>query len=126
MLIGTPREIKNHEYRVGLTPESAAELVAHGHDVLVETMAGGGIGATDEDYQAAGANIDRTILISPSAEFAASLPNGKIPDRTDFKTFSPQDRMRLWCRVVEECERLGDELNEVIEKGELESRLTPL
>ncbi len=60
MLVGAPKEIKNHEYRVGLTPESAAELVAHGHDVLVETMAGGGIGATDEDYQAAGAKIAGT------------------------------------------------------------------
>lgn len=57
MIIGTPREIKNHEYRVGLTPESARELVAHGHKVLVETGAGGGIGASDEHYRAAGAEI---------------------------------------------------------------------
>ena len=57
MRIGTPKEIKNHEYRVGLTPESAAELVAHGHEVLVETGAGTGIGAVDEDYTAAGARI---------------------------------------------------------------------
>jgi hypothetical protein len=72
------------------------------------------------------ANIDRTILVSPSAEFVAGLPNGKIPDRTDFKTFEPDDRMRLWRQVVTECERLGDELHEVIEKGELEARLKPL
>jgi hypothetical protein len=72
------------------------------------------------------ANIDRTILVSPSAEFVAGLPNGKIPDRTDFKTFEPDDRMRLWRQVVAECERLGDELHEVIEKGELEARLKPL
>jgi alanine dehydrogenase len=57
MIIGTPREIKNHEYRVGLTPESARELVAHGHDVLIEAGAGGGIGATDDHYRAAGAVI---------------------------------------------------------------------
>jgi len=57
MIIGTPREIKNHEYRVGLTPESARELVAHGHKVLVETDAGGGIGASDDHYRAAGAEI---------------------------------------------------------------------
>ena len=57
MIIGTPREIKNHEYRVGLTPESARELVAHGHKVLVETGAGGGIGASDDHYRAAGAEI---------------------------------------------------------------------
>jgi hypothetical protein len=72
------------------------------------------------------AHVDRTILVSPSAEFVAGLPNRKIPDRTDFKSFEPDDRMRLWRSVVAECERLGDELHEVIEKGELESRLTPL
>jgi len=57
MLIGTPKEIKNHEYRVGLTPESAAELVSHGHQVLIETGAGLGIGADDAAYQAAGAEM---------------------------------------------------------------------
>ena len=45
MIVGTVREIKNHEYRVGLTPESVHELSAHGHRVLVETGAGEGIGA---------------------------------------------------------------------------------
>ncbi len=57
MRIGTVREIKNHEYRVGLTPESAAEAVHHGHQVLVETGAGAGIGAGDDAYIAAGAGI---------------------------------------------------------------------
>ncbi len=57
MLIGTPKEIKNHEYRVGLTPESAAELTAHGHQVLIETGAGLGIGADDAAYTEAGAAI---------------------------------------------------------------------
>ena len=71
-------------------------------------------------------NVDRTILVSPSAEFVANLPNRKIPDRTDFQTFIPSERMRLWRDVVSACERLADELHEVIEKGELESRLTPL
>jgi len=57
MRVGTVREIKNHEYRVGLTPESARELVAHGHEVWVETGAGNGIGASDADYEGAGAAI---------------------------------------------------------------------
>src|SRR3546814_3046989 len=57
MIVGTPKEIKNHEYRVGLTPESARELVAHGHRVLVETGAGEGIGAHDRHYGEAGAEI---------------------------------------------------------------------
>ncbi len=47
MRVGTVKEIKNHEYRVGLTPESVRELVAHGHDVWIETGAGNGIGASD-------------------------------------------------------------------------------
>jgi alanine dehydrogenase len=57
MKIGVPKEIKVHEYRVGLTPSSVREVVAHGHAVLVETQAGAGIGATDADYQRAGATI---------------------------------------------------------------------
>jgi alanine dehydrogenase len=60
MLIGVPKEIKNHEYRVGLTPESVAELVGAGQKLLVETGAGIGIGATDADYRAAGAKISKT------------------------------------------------------------------
>ena len=60
MRVGTVREIKNHEYRVGLTPESAHELVVHGHEVWVETGAGLGIGTTDRDYEAAGAVVKAT------------------------------------------------------------------
>jgi len=57
MRIGVPKEIKNHEYRVGLTPPSVAELVAAGHEVLVETGAGRGIDFEDSDYVEAGATI---------------------------------------------------------------------
>lgn len=57
MLIGVPKEIKNHEYRVGLVPGSVRELVHHGHSVMVETKAGEGIGVSDAEYRAAGAKI---------------------------------------------------------------------
>jgi alanine dehydrogenase len=57
MLIGVPKEIKNHEYRVGLTPSGVRELVANGHKVLVQTHAGLAIGFTDEQYIQAGASI---------------------------------------------------------------------
>jgi len=57
MLIGVPKEIKVHEYRVGLTPESVRELVAGGHRVIVQRDAGVGIGATDADYAAAGGTV---------------------------------------------------------------------
>ena len=57
MRIGVPREIKVHEYRVGLTPDSVREAAARGHEVLVETGAGLGIGCEDADYRKAGARI---------------------------------------------------------------------
>jgi alanine dehydrogenase len=60
MLVGVPKEIKNHEYRVGLTPGSVRELTSHGHAVLVQTGAGAGIGAGDAEYLAAGARIAAT------------------------------------------------------------------
>lgn len=57
MRIGVPKEIKAREYRVGLTPAGARELVHHGHEVVVQTTAGDGIGLTDADYEAAGASV---------------------------------------------------------------------
>ncbi len=60
MRVGCPKEIKNHEYRVGMTPGAVREYVAHGHEVLIQTGAGAGIGADDGAYQAAGAKIART------------------------------------------------------------------
>jgi alanine dehydrogenase len=90
MRIGCPREIKNREYRVGLTPESAKELVKHGHEVWVETEAGTGIGASDQEYEAAGAKIhpDPAILFAecemivkvkePQPDERAMLREGQI------------------------------------------------
>ncbi|WP_202942820.1 alanine dehydrogenase [Alteromonas macleodii] len=60
MLVGVPKEIKNHEYRVGLTPAAVKEFVSHGHSVLVETNAGDAIGFTNEMYVEAGAAIAST------------------------------------------------------------------
>jgi alanine dehydrogenase len=57
MRVGVPKEIKTHEYRVGLTPGAVREYVAAGHSILVETDAGAGIGATDDHYRKAGADI---------------------------------------------------------------------
>ena len=57
MLVGVPKEIKNHEYRIGLTPAAVKELVANGHSVIVESSGGKSIGFTDEQYIAAGAGI---------------------------------------------------------------------
>ena len=60
MLIGVPKEIKTREFRVGLVPSSVAELVRRGHEVLIETQAGAGIGANDDEYKAVGATIAAT------------------------------------------------------------------
>lgn len=68
MRIGVPKEIKNHEYRVGLTPPGVTELVARGHSVLVQTGAGDGIDFSDADYHAAGA----MIVDDAAAVFAGS------------------------------------------------------
>jgi len=57
MRIGVPKEIKNNEFRVGVTPGSAREYIARGHEVFVETNAGAGIGADDAVYEAAGAKV---------------------------------------------------------------------
>ncbi len=57
MIVGTPRETKDNEFRVGLDPQSVHELTHHGHRVIVEHDAGAGIGASDDDYRAAGADV---------------------------------------------------------------------
>ena len=57
MIIGCVKEIKNNEFRVGLTPDNAAAYIAHGHEVLIETGAGCGSGFADEEYAEAGAKI---------------------------------------------------------------------
>src|SRR5210317_565790 len=57
MKIGLPKEIKKLEFRVGLTPQSASEYIAHGHDVLVETGAGVGSGFSDDKYERVGCRI---------------------------------------------------------------------
>ena len=60
MLVGVPKEIKNHEYRVGMTPPSVRELTSRGIDVIVQQGAGEQIGLSDEQYMAAGAGIVAT------------------------------------------------------------------
>jgi len=90
MLIGLPKEIKNHEYRVGLTPASVRELTQHGHQVLVQTGAGADIGLADAQYVAAGATLateaahvfaqaDMIVKVKePQAQECAMLRAGQI------------------------------------------------
>ena len=74
MLVGIPKEIKDNEYRVGLAPESVRELVSQGHQVIVETNAGGGISAADDEYKRAGATIvDTAAEIFAQAEMVVKV-----------------------------------------------------
>ena len=74
MRIGVPREIKVEEYRVGLTPASVREYVAHGHDVIVEQGAGLGIGASDDIYRSAGAAmVDTAAEIFATADMVVKV-----------------------------------------------------
>jgi alanine dehydrogenase len=82
MRIGVPKEIKVHEYRVGLTPGAVREYVAAGHSVVVETNAGAGIGATDDAYRKAGAVIaDTAAEIFASADMVVKV---KEPQRSEW------------------------------------------
>jgi alanine dehydrogenase len=80
--IGVPKEIKTHEYRVGLTPASVAELAHHGHQVMVETTAGAGIGALDAQYGEAGAEIvPGPEQIFAEAELVVKVKEPQGPER---------------------------------------------
>ena len=87
MLIGVPKEIKIRESRVGLVPNSVAELTGRGHKVLVETGAGAGIGASDEVYHAAGAQIaDSAAAVFDAAEMIVKV---KEPQPSEWVRLSP-------------------------------------
>ena len=70
-------------------------------------------------------NFDRTLLIAPSAEFVASLPGGRIPDRKDFYRLSDSERIRRWQIVKDASARLGEEMRELVATGRVAERITP-
>ena len=82
MIIGVPKEIKNHEYRVGMVPSSVRELTMHGHQVFIETNAGNGIGFTDQDYIDAGASIlDTAVEVFAKAEMIVKVKEPQAVER---------------------------------------------
>ncbi len=86
MRVGTVKEIKNHEYRVGLTPESVRELNINGHEVWVETNAGLGIGVSDADYEAAGASIRATAAeIFAECEMVVKVKEPQAVERAQLR-----------------------------------------
>ncbi len=86
MLIGCPKEIKNQEYRVGMTPAAAREAVARGHKVIVETKAGAGAGFPDADYTAAGATIvDTAAEIFATADMVVKVKEPQPEERKQLR-----------------------------------------
>jgi alanine dehydrogenase len=82
MLIGVPKEIKNHEYRVGMAPASVREAIKHGHEVMVETNAGEGIGVGDAEYAKIGAQvIDSAEEIFARAEMVVKVKEPQAGER---------------------------------------------
>src|SRR3954447_4508095 len=87
MLVGTPKEIKDNEFRVGLTPATVAELTHHGHEVIVEKSAGIGSGLTDDEYPIAGAElVDTPQEIFARAEMVVKV---KEPQDGERKMLQP-------------------------------------
>jgi len=106
MLIGVPKEIKNHEYRVGMTPTSVREAVRQGHEVWVEANAGSGIGASDADYTHAGAKI-----IATAAEIFAKadmIVKVKEPQAVERKMLRPGQILYTYLHLAPDPEQTKD------------------
>ena len=106
MMIGVPKEIKVHEYRVGLTPESVRELVASGQRVVVQKDAGAGIGASDADYLSAGASIAATPEeISARADLIVKV---KEPLATERALLRPGQTLFTYLHLAPDPEQTRD------------------
>lgn len=109
MLIGVPQEIKNHEYRVGMVPASVQELTGRGHQVIVETSAGNGIGFSDDDYRAAGAFIvDTAAEVFAQAEMIVKV---KEPLAVERKMLRPGQLLFTYLHLAPDPEQTNDLIN---------------
>lgn len=103
MIIGVPKEIKNHEYRVGLTPASVQELLSNGHKVLVETKAGSGIGFSDQDYQQVGATVVQTAAeVFKQADLVVKV---KEPQPSECKMLRPDQVLFTYLHLAPDLEQ---------------------
>jgi len=103
MRVGVPREIKVHEYRVGLTPEATHEFIAAGHEVVIETGAGAGIGAPDAAYEAMGA----AIAASPGEVFATTdmIVKVKEPQPSEWVLLRPNQILFTYLHLAPDPEQ---------------------
>ena len=85
MKVGSPKEIKNHEYRVGLIPPTVTELKKYGHEVFIQSEAGLGVGFSDNDYKAAGAKIFKDARsIFEECDIIVKVKEPQKEERKDF------------------------------------------
>ena len=105
MRIGVPKEVKAHEYRVGLVPGSVRELIHHGHEVVVEQGAGAGIGIDDADYVRAGA----TIAANAAEVFAKAdmIDKVKEPQPAEIKMLRPGQVLFTYLHLAADKEQTG-------------------
>jgi len=111
MKIGVPKEIKPQEFRVGLTPEAVKEYISHGHTVIVESQAGMGIGATDEEYQQAGAEIISTA--DEVFDAATMIVKVKEPQAIELKRLKDNHILYTYLHLASD----RDQTNGLIESG---------
>ena len=106
MIIGVPKEIKNHEYRVGIIPSSVQELTTRNHQVIVETQAGAGIGFSDDDYKAVGA----TIVTSAEEVFdqAEMIVKVKEPQAIERKRLKSEHLLFTYLHLAPDAEQTAD------------------
>ncbi|MBR0645991.1 alanine dehydrogenase, partial [Roseomonas hellenica] len=115
MRIGVPKEVKIHEYRVGLVPGSVRELVLHGHELLVETGAGAAIGFPDEAYAATGARIAADAAsVFAEAELVVKV---KEPQRDEWARLRPGQVLFTYLHLAPDPEQT---------KGLMESGVTAI
>jgi alanine dehydrogenase len=102
MIIGVPKEIKNQEYRVGLTPNQTQSLVMQGHQVIVESSAGIGIGMSDEDYQLSGATIMSASDVFNNAELVVKV---KEPQANEIAMLRPGQLLFTYLHLAPDVEQ---------------------
>lgn len=111
MRIGTPKEIKVREYRVGLVPANVRELTSRGHEVVIETGAGAGIGATDEQYVAAGASIaPSAVEVFATCDLIVKV---KEPQSSERKQLRPGQILFTYLHLAPD----PDQTNDLIKSG---------
>jgi alanine dehydrogenase len=109
MLIGVPKEIKNHEYRVGMTPAGVRELIMKGHQVIIQHLAGDAIGLTDELYQEAGATIIATAkAVYDTAELVVKV---KEPQAQERQWFRPNQILFAYLHLAADKQQTQDLIN---------------